>query len=78
MEEVWTVQDDDGERFEVGDVVWGLRYGKRLPAVVVHLDNIPQSRRQKIKSDKVRIYMMALIDQSKASSYRRQCCTSSG
>lgn len=67
VEEVWTVQDDDGERFEVGDVVWGLRYGKRLPAVVVRLDDIPQSRRQKIKSDKetvLYIKWVNLLDKS--------------
>lgn len=48
-------QDDDGEEeeFEVGDVVWGLRYGKRAPAVVVRLEDIPQPRQRQIKSRKV-------------------------
>ena len=46
----------DEEDFEVGDAVWGLRHGKRLPAVVVRLDDIPQSRQKQIKSAALHIF----------------------
>ena len=41
------------EQVEVGDVVWGLRYGKRVPAVVVDFEEVPKARQKQIKSRKV-------------------------
>ena len=52
----------DEEDFEVGDAVWGPRYGKRLPAVVVRLDDIPQSRQKQIKSRKVHLQLLVPVD----------------
>ena len=47
--------DGEEEEIEEGDIVWGIRYGKRAPAVVVSLAEVPQPRQRAIKTSKVRM-----------------------
>ena len=52
---------EDVEEVEVGDVVWGLRYGKRQPAIIVPLSEVPQPRQKAIQSRKVCAFIYRII-----------------
>ena len=44
--------EESSEELEVGDIVWGLRYGKRQPAIIVPLSEVPLPRLKSIRSKK--------------------------
>ena len=49
--------EESSEELEVGDIVWGLRYGKRQPAIIVPLSEVPLPRQKSIRSKKVGILL---------------------
>ena len=53
--------EESSEEFEVGDIVWGLRYGKRQPAIIVPLSEVPLPHQKSIRSKKVGILLGSLF-----------------
>ena len=54
-------EEDDEREVRVGDIVWGLCYGKQAPARVVELVQVPEGRRMVIKSRKVGVMYLQWI-----------------
>ena len=47
--------DEDDQIFKVGTIVWGLRYGRRLPAKIVCIDDIPMPRQRTLRTKRANI-----------------------
>lgn len=44
--------EEEGPLYPVGTVCWGLRYGRRAPAIVIEFDSIPDERKKTLRTKK--------------------------
>ena len=47
-----TDSEDDEDQFSAGNVIWAARYRKKIPALVVSLEDIPEPRQKVLKTRK--------------------------
>ena len=47
--------DDEGNGMKVGSIVWALRYGRRVPAKIVCIEDVPMPRQKTLRTKKANV-----------------------
>lgn len=47
--------DEEEDRMNVGSIVWALRYGRRVPAKIVCIDDVPMPRQKTLRTKKANV-----------------------
>ena len=59
--------EEEDDSIKIGDAVWGLRYRKRLPALVRSLQDIPHERQAVLRTNKPNMFYIEFVGIAKFS-----------